>query len=875
MVTTQNVQDAVQEYCKRFGEQSQDASISLTQKWGGFDCQGLEKAAEQPSVDQIQAKLKIDMSLQCLDDQTECLNWAGDCMTKLVVHDLLDEENARLRNERDQKNRQRAEYGIGWRMEHIPRNDVAASKLALHEVPQGMVCLVHDEESNGIGLASTTDPAASISLEYLSTSLEVRRKVGHEPMFSLDPADADDVHSMQAKVFMPEWLAGTAAGEVLFQADYHLKELSMGEFEQPVVGMKSCFDHSEIDEQYGWNAREWFLVRKAEVQMSEDNMLMPVVKMGVEAREQAMNGNSLEDKPVTRADHPMVKYAESFTRNFDLIAERRSVIFHLRELAKASVMAKFLMESEAEIDELWFQLASNKEIICSLEVPQLWNERVHSHVHVREETSDYNRDSRTHGVYGGVQFGLDKFSLSTSVARQASVQAGLSQHRLAFGLSRRAGLAPASYIQSMASGAHFAPPSAALSAAAVRPARLGAPSAALSAASITGAPRLATSIGVTPLASKLPPPSATLSATVAPRLATSIGVTKLTPLSAKFAPPSAALSATVAPRLATSIGSGVGMARAPSLSAKFAPPSATLSSTVAPRLATSIGAGVGMARAPSLSAKFAPPSATLSSTVAPRLATSIGGGMGLARAPTLSAKFAPAAATLSSTVAPRLAASIGSGIGMARAPQLQGVDLRLDQFDLSEATRVSSDGGVKALDECIAMGPTFFACLDADDSSLREDDRALLKTVFHSVLADRREEGELFVPPNASAPYLKKLRALVKDEESVRAKRKEHFMSKAFAIGAPGPLFPHSWTPSVEIASELESQCQVLQACPEYKSQQSALLEQGLKNAVAIFDKSSEDGTRFRIYRVGGLQVRTTQEFDADEVVAAVFTMAN
>merc|ERR1712039_819051 len=113
-----------------------------------------------------------------------------------------------------------------------------------------------------------------------------------------------------------------------------------------------------------------------------------------------------------------------------------------------------------------------------------------------------------HGVYGGVQFGLDKFSLSTSVARQASVQAGLS---------------PASYIQSMASGAHFAPPSAALSTAAVRPARIGAPSAALSAAAITGAPRLATSIGVTPLAAKLPPPSATLSATVAPRLATSIG----------------------------------------------------------------------------------------------------------------------------------------------------------------------------------------------------------------------------------------------------------------------------------------------------------------------------------------------------------------
>merc|ERR1719236_36656 len=107
-----------------------------------------------------------------------------------------------------------------------------------------------------------------------------------------------------------------------------------------------------------------------------------------------------------------------------------------------------------------------------------------------------------------------------------------------------------------------------------------------------------------------------------------------------------------------------------------------------------------MARAPALSAKLAPPAATLSSTVAPRLATSIGAGAGMARAPALSAKLAPAAASLSSTVAPRLATSIGAGVGIARAPQLQGVDLRLDQFDLSEATRVSSDGELKPLSDC-------------------------------------------------------------------------------------------------------------------------------------------------------------------------------
>merc|ERR1711933_653573 len=120
----------------------------------------------------------------------------------------------------------------------------------------------------------------------------------------------------------------------------------MGEYEQPVVGMKSCFDYSEEKCFDKWNAREWFMVRQAEVHVSEDNVLVPRVKMGVEAREQIHSSRGLEDAPLTRKSHPMVKYAEAFSKNFDLIAERKSVIYHLRELAKASVLAKFLVDAK-------------------------------------------------------------------------------------------------------------------------------------------------------------------------------------------------------------------------------------------------------------------------------------------------------------------------------------------------------------------------------------------------------------------------------------------------------------------------------------------------------------------------------------------------
>ena len=105
------------------------------------------------------------------------------------------------------------------------------------------------------------------------------------------------------KVYEPEWLAGTCVGELLFQADYHLKEpdgemkfgrecinrchtqsrymlagnqtfssraepqeLSMGEYDQPIVGMRSCLELSDMEGyDKDWSAREWFVIRKAEI----------------------------------------------------------------------------------------------------------------------------------------------------------------------------------------------------------------------------------------------------------------------------------------------------------------------------------------------------------------------------------------------------------------------------------------------------------------------------------------------------------------------------------------------------------------------------------------------------------------------------------
>jgi hypothetical protein len=646
----------------------------------------------------------------------------GECMAQGMLAKMGSEDAKKIEDDRKEKLERHEAYGIGWKPEKVPRNATTAGKLAMRDIPQGMVCLVLDEETRSIGIASTLEPAAALNLEYLSIALQVRRKEGHEPVFSLDPVaphekhPIHEKHAMQEKVFVPDWLAGTSVGEVLFQADYHLKELSMGEFDQPVVGMKSCFDLSEMDEDIGeWSAREWFLVRKAEMQISENSALIPYVKMAVEAREQVVKGKSLLDKPVTRPDHPMVKFAEAFTKNFDLIAERKSVVFHLRELAKTSVLAKFLLDAGIDVEESWFNLYSTIDSPTSLEVPQLWNEKLNAKLHVSDKSIEADKSgkgSHTHGVYGGVNFGLDKFNLTSSVAQTRGIQAGL-----------KAGL-QASVVAGF--------PSKRLSAIPFARAGRGF----MSAATAAQLPTLATSAAAPPTAlGSLKPaagiqmvtPSVGKAAALVPaRVGAMPGIP-----AAGVIPAARQLAAVEGLLSRAALGAGAGVpSTLTAYGRQFTPPGLS---------------GVEVPRMP----QFGLPNASVSAVGAPRM---LPGALTAAlAAPRLTSQLAPP--TMS------LGAAQALGAGLPASPQLQGVDLRLDSFDLSSVTRVSMQtqgswaSDVRALDECMAMGDAFWSSLDGSKKVFHEEDQVLLSNIFNPVLSDRRSEGDLFLPSRCQ-PHL-------------------------------------------------------------------------------------------------------------------------
>jgi len=151
------------------------------------------------------------------------------------------------------------------------------------------------------------------------------------------------------------------------------------------------------------------------------------------------------------------------------------------------------------------------------------------------------------------------------------------------------------------------------------------------------------------------------------------------------------------------------------------------------------------------------------------------------------------------------------------------------------------------------------------------EDKSLLRRIFNPNLSDRRDEGECFTPPDTSFAYVQKLRALVKEEEAAQQKRRDHFLSKEFVASAPGPLFPLSWASSVDISMGDTADKNGLQARPDYLSQ-AQVFDHALRSAVPEFDKTAEDGTRYRIYRLGSLEVRTCQVYDELEVIGMVFS---
>lgn len=217
--------------------------------------------------------------------------------------------------------------------------------------------------------------------------------------------------------------------------------------------------------------------------------------------------------------------------------------------------------------------------------------------------------------------------------------------------------------------------------------------------------------------------------------------------------------------------------------------------------------------------------------------------------------------------------------------QFRGVDLHLGALPVVDShRRLAGDG---ALDSCPTFDSTFWQHVDGAaevKSGLNATQKSLLQAVYNPSLCDRREEGELFMPPDTTIEYARKLKGMVDTEKHVMTDRKEHFFSTSFVPGKTvvpdkiGSDFPSAWATVVEIANGYEfdedkPKCPVtLHPRPDYKAKAAALLRDAMQSTTPTFEKSTEDGTVFRIYRFGSLEVRTTQDPNGQEEVGVVYS---
>merc|ERR1719432_17193 len=206
----------------------------------------------------------------------------------------------------------------------------------------------------------------------------------------------------------------------------------------------------------------------------------------------------------------------------------------------------------------------------------------------------------------------------------------------------------------------------------------------------------------------------------------------------------------------------------------------------------------------------------------------------------------------------------------ARGVAPRGVDLNLNEFDLSDA--MATDRKVEAswqeADAQVVMGSSFFEGIDGQLPAFKEEDAELLRAIFNPKMSDRREEGASFVPPDSSIAYVGKLRELVEAEDKVRIERVEKFLSPEFKRGEYDALFPPTWATVqiVDAAAQVE-----LHEREDYLAE-AAELDHIVQSVSASFEKSTEDGSIFRIYEKGTLEVRTVQEFEGEEVVGVVYS---
>lgn len=327
------------------------------------------------------------------------------------------------------KARNSKQYRLCWRPELVPCSKQALCSLGVHGsmLPESqIICFCHDATTGQVSCVSAPKwaPEAAVNVSYLAVALRVLLHWQREPQFSLDPKDPHDISGdFQVKRFYPQWLATTVYGEVLFQSDYELKKLCVGDTVLPEL---SCIFDMESTAPFpeGHAARQWFVVRRAGVTVASDGVVLPYCEMGVNARRLVPSAKGYVDAEHTDPNDALVCMAKSISDNFLDVAAKLPAVAELVKVARATILARYLLECRCRVDENvldGFNIPQCPEgDAYTMEIPTLRTHRRSSSVSRRGRSLVMERQH--HAVHGGVDLGLQSAKVPVRAMKQSLLE---------------------------------------------------------------------------------------------------------------------------------------------------------------------------------------------------------------------------------------------------------------------------------------------------------------------------------------------------------------------------------------------------------------------------------------------------------------------
>jgi len=336
--------------------------------------------------------------------------------------------------------------------------------ISFNELTNSMVLLTEPEENN----QDTMINVKGILLEHLAVALLITYSTNnqYEPSFSLDPWEQTNPSGpYMRKVYYPDeflheqLLQGTTFGEIMFEADWILKQLSLGlsvEQIEPVLktqpmiypnnscrtyGIKSLPEisleqASEADISSTWH-RLWIV---NEVILSTESsfedktnttgscLVFGNIKMNVKAKHMIVNSQSgqLEDAPDTDEQTAAHTFAAMMGNNYDFIANHFPILKQLKELTKCVALAKWLYLHNVPIDiELLKGIVNKNRTNYSSRVPSL----------TRMMETSVGNTIHKQSIFGGVTLKLSVNPKVISSKTYHDIQQNLDQRQIVVNLN--------------------------------------------------------------------------------------------------------------------------------------------------------------------------------------------------------------------------------------------------------------------------------------------------------------------------------------------------------------------------------------------------------------------------------------------------------